>query len=107
MPRIGAPLGPLQVHPTHPVVSPTGSTVGWLPVLFAALGWLRASAVMRSIERSAGYIRLIETYLCDSAGPCGWETHLHRDRRPLVTTTIRVFWAVLVLVTLVVPFFRR
>jgi hypothetical protein len=92
---------------THEVLSPAAEVIWWLPVLFAAMGWLRARAVLRSIERTAAYIRVVESALCDASGPCGWETHLSKNRRPLVSTTIHLFWGALLLLTIVVPFLAR
>lgn len=75
----------------------------FLPVIFSLLGWLRARALLRSIQRTAGYVRKLESYLCISPAPCGWETHLAQVRRPLVSRTIDLFWACLLIIAITVP----
>jgi hypothetical protein len=77
----------------------------FLPVLFALLGWLRSRALIRSIGRTAVYIRKLEAHLCTAPGPCGWETHLAQVHRPIVSRTIDAFWLFLLLVSAAVPFF--
>lgn len=74
----------------------------FLPVLFAFLGWLRSRALLHSIERTAEYIRKLESHLCVAPAPCGWETHLARVRRPLVSRTISLFWLCMLLVSIAV-----
>lgn len=74
----------------------------FLPALFALLGWLRSRALLHSIERTAEYIRKLESHLCIAPAPCGWETHLARVRRPLVSRTISLFWLCMFLVSIAV-----
>jgi hypothetical protein len=88
---------------THTIIN-EAQILWFLPVVFSLLGWLRARALLRSIQRTAGYIRELEGYLCVAPAPCGWETHLAQVRRPLVSRTINLFWACLLTVSLVVPF---
>jgi len=87
----------------------------WIPALFAVFGWLRTDALLRSIRRSATYIIRLERHLCAEVGPKGWERHLHstrkregagdEDRGHIVRGTIDAFWAVLLAITVVAPFF--
>jgi hypothetical protein len=91
---------------THQV-TPNAQIVWWLPMIFALLGWLRARAVLRSIERSAAYIRHVEAFLCEGPGPRGWETHLAQERKPIVSRTMDIFWVCLLLLAIVIPFLER
>jgi hypothetical protein len=89
--------------------------LGWfIPLLFALGGAFRAFALKRAVENIALYIRKLEGALAE--GPpnlVGWET-FRRLRPPpegFVTSGVmwsaHVFWALLILATVLVPLFIR
>jgi hypothetical protein len=77
----------------------------WLfPCLFAILGAIRATGIMKSFTALGEYISKIEDAFSSIEDPGGWE---HGKPRPFGSSRFAgAFWALLILSTLVVAYFE-
>jgi hypothetical protein len=75
----------------------------FIPILFAALGALRASGIMKSFNNYHEYITRVEDAFSRSDDPGGWE---HTPLRGSgVSKGAYLFWLVLIVVTVIVAIY--
>jgi len=82
------------------------NTVAWyIPLLVPVLGLIRSWAFYVRVRQISEYIRDIEShFLSKVEQPQGWENDYAKIRAHGLTPSGLLFWAVLVLVCLVVPY---
>jgi hypothetical protein len=76
----------------------------FIPILFAALGALRASGIIKSFENYHEYISRIEEAFSRPDDPGGWEHTLWRGSG--VSKGAYLLWLILILVTVGVAIYR-
>ena len=76
----------------------------FIPILFAALGALRASGIITSFHNYHEYIIRVEDAFTRPGDPGGWEHTLRRGSG--VSKGAYLFWLVLIVVTVIVAIYR-
>lgn len=92
---------------SHPDAKTAPPTFAWfMPVLFVALGALRASAILKQFRVFHEYIREVEGRFLDSSDhPPGWE-HYSWEKTGWVAESAVVLWVMLALSTLGVAIYE-
>lgn len=88
------------------ITSNVSAELAWFfPVVIPVLGLLRSWALYERVKQISGYIRKTESFfLSNEDGVDGWENSYAKIREHGITPTGILFWAVLVLSCLIIPF---
>ena len=84
--------------------SETVSLGYWIPLAVACLALIRVAALYFDVGRAAKYLRDVEIVFLKGEVPEGWETRVNPTDKTRLPIAAGLFWALLLLATLLAPF---
>jgi hypothetical protein len=82
--------------------SPEVALLKWMPAIITFLFGIRAWGNAKAIAATRNYLALVEQHLA-LPGNIGWGRYLEKHQEPRLAMTAYLFWAILQILTILVP----